>query len=194
MAHQFLCPRGHLLQADESSGGSQCRCPHCGILFIIPPPAGRPAAAAPDQAENIGDNDSPIEPFWEGATDSKQDSERFVNELFADAPPDEVEEEPVEALAGASSLAPDELLPVVCPKGHRLQAPRRMIGHEVVCTVCSRRFTLTEKHTWAYIVAKAEQTAARERRVAQIWLRWAITAAVLVVGTLVTLIVLSRFR
>lgn len=199
MAHQFLCPRGHLLQADESSGGAQCRCPHCGILFIIPPPMGRAVSAPPMQAELIGDDDSPVEPIWETESEAEQDSQSFVEELIADAQAVEADEEPSarpveEPIAPAFSPSPDDLLHVVCPKGHRLQAPRRTLGRDVLCTVCRRRFTLTEKHTWEHLAAKAAQNAARERRLAQMWLKCAIAAAVLVVGALATLIALSRFR
>jgi hypothetical protein len=42
MAFQFMCPKGHLLEGDESQGGQQCRCPQCGMVFIIPVP--EPAA------------------------------------------------------------------------------------------------------------------------------------------------------
>jgi Zn-finger nucleic acid-binding protein len=38
MAFQFMCPRGHLLEGDESQGGQQCRCPQCGMVFLIPMP------------------------------------------------------------------------------------------------------------------------------------------------------------
>lgn len=48
MAFQFMCPRGHLLEGDESQAGQQCRCPQCGMVFIIPTPA--PAAAAVQDA------------------------------------------------------------------------------------------------------------------------------------------------
>lgn len=39
MPFQFMCPRGHLLEGDESQAGHQCRCPQCGMMFIIPTPA-----------------------------------------------------------------------------------------------------------------------------------------------------------
>jgi len=40
MAFDFLCPNGHVLQADESAAGQPCNCPHCGAAFLIPQPAG----------------------------------------------------------------------------------------------------------------------------------------------------------
>jgi DNA-directed RNA polymerase subunit RPC12/RpoP len=56
MAFQFMCPRGHLLEGDESQGGQQCRCPQCGMVFIIPMPA--PAAVQeavlPEESEAAG--------------------------------------------------------------------------------------------------------------------------------------------
>lgn len=47
MAFQFTCPQGHLLEADPSFAGQQCTCPHCGMLFIIPPPPAQTAPLAP---------------------------------------------------------------------------------------------------------------------------------------------------
>ncbi|RIK81008.1 MAG: hypothetical protein DCC68_09715 [Planctomycetota bacterium] len=69
MAFQFMCPRGHLLEGDESQGGQQCRCPQCGMVFIIPMPA--PAAVyeavVPEESEAAfpgfgGAADEPAEP------------------------------------------------------------------------------------------------------------------------------------
>lgn len=47
MAFQFTCPQGHLLEADASLAGQQCTCPHCRMLFIIPPPPAQPMQHAP---------------------------------------------------------------------------------------------------------------------------------------------------
>ncbi|MEX2187594.1 MAG: hypothetical protein WD875_12400 [Pirellulales bacterium] len=56
MAFQFMCPRGHLLEGDESQGGQQCRCPQCGMVFIIPTPAPAPVqeAVLPEESAAAG--------------------------------------------------------------------------------------------------------------------------------------------
>lgn len=201
MAHQFLCPRGHLLQADESAGGAQCKCPHCGVLFIIPPPAGAATSVTPEPPHvDSAADDAPIAPLWETDPTEQLDA---TAQLGFSIPEDEPEEDPeavVEAEADpvietfVAPAAPDELLAVVCPKGHRLQAPRKTLGEEVLCTVCRRRFLLTREHTWEYLTQKAELNALRQRRLERMWLNWAITAAVLVVGALVALMVISKYR
>jgi DNA-directed RNA polymerase subunit RPC12/RpoP len=52
MAFQFMCPKGHLLEGEESQGGQQCRCPQCGMVFIIPTP--EPAAVLPEESSPAG--------------------------------------------------------------------------------------------------------------------------------------------
>ena len=47
MAFQFLCPQGHLLQAEESQAGQQCQCPYCQGLFLIPPAPQGPGSVPP---------------------------------------------------------------------------------------------------------------------------------------------------
>ncbi len=61
MAFQFMCPRGHLLEGDESQAGQQCRCPQCGMVFIIPTPAPAavqeavlPESALPEESSPAG--------------------------------------------------------------------------------------------------------------------------------------------
>ena len=36
MPMQFLCPQGHLLAGEPSQAGQPCKCPYCGIEFVIP--------------------------------------------------------------------------------------------------------------------------------------------------------------
>ncbi len=38
MAFEFLCPKGHVLEGDESQVGSECACPTCGCHFEVPAP------------------------------------------------------------------------------------------------------------------------------------------------------------
>jgi hypothetical protein len=43
MAFQFQCPRGDLLEGDESQAGQESQCPVCGMLFVVPQPIQAPA-------------------------------------------------------------------------------------------------------------------------------------------------------
>jgi len=58
MPFQFMCPQGHLLEAEESQAGQSCGCPICGAAFIIPsPPPGamvQPVIPAPTQSPAYG--------------------------------------------------------------------------------------------------------------------------------------------
>ncbi|MBI1902882.1 MAG: hypothetical protein HYS13_17430 [Planctomycetia bacterium] len=45
MPFQFYCPQGHLLVGEPFQAGQPCRCPMCGMTFVIPQPAvGYPGA------------------------------------------------------------------------------------------------------------------------------------------------------
>lgn len=52
MAFQFSCPKGHLLEADESQQGRPCVCPECGASFSVPR-AGE-ATIRPQVAQVVG--------------------------------------------------------------------------------------------------------------------------------------------
>ena len=201
MAFQFLCPGGHLLQGEESSAGSHCQCPHCGILFIIPQPLGRPSpsSGAPPEPPPEEGQDQPIEPIWE--RDSAGGTADAETQLGFVVPEDDKVEVPVQEeavhvaeLAGAADESENAILEVVCPKGHRLQAPRKTLGKDVLCTVCNRRFRLGHEHTVEYLEQRAQERALREQRTAKLWLGWAITAAVCVLLGLLALILWTRYR
>ena len=197
MAFQFLCPRGHLLQGEDSSAGSQCQCPHCGILFIIPQPLRRPSpssGAAPESPPDEG-QDQGIEPVWERDTPDAADPIAQLG--FAVPEDDEVVEPAVEDavdVGGAVDESENAILQVLCPKGHRLQAPRKTLGEDVLCTVCNRRFRLGREHTVEYLEQRAQERALQERRTAKLWIGWAITAAVCVLLGLLLLIIWTRYR
>lgn len=47
MTFQFLCPQGHLLQAEEWQTGQQSICPICHSVFLIPPALSAGASSGP---------------------------------------------------------------------------------------------------------------------------------------------------
>jgi hypothetical protein len=51
MSFQFLCPQGHLLQAELQHVGRECRCPFCGTACLIPwPYRPTPPPLAPERS------------------------------------------------------------------------------------------------------------------------------------------------
>ena len=80
---------------------------------------------------------------------------------------------------------------VVCPNGHQLETPREMLGQEALCPFCQVRFRLRLEDSVEYREEKAKERKRREIRASQLWLRWAIAAAVVVVLGLILLVILS---
>lgn len=80
---------------------------------------------------------------------------------------------------------------IACPNGHELETPREMLGQDVLCPHCNVQFRLREKDSVEYKRRKAQEIERRDRKAGQMWLNWAIVAAVLVVIGIVGLIVLS---
>jgi hypothetical protein len=191
MPFQFLCPQGHLLQADEAHMGLQTQCPQCGMLFIIPTvvapshaagaqPAGAqfpdmsalPAAEAPQS--------SPAEFFSliSGPTPADQSSTAggsspsFVAEP---GPAPKIEAEPL-------------ILHIPCPNGHELETPVDMLGQNVLCPHCGAQFHLRREDS---IEAQHEREL-REQRRGEAWFRWSIAAAVIVVIGLLAMIIIAN--
>ena len=72
-----------------------------------------------------------------------------------------------------------------------IDAPREMLDQEALCPFCQVQFRLRLQDSVEYREEKAKERARREMRAGQLWLRWAIAAAVVVVLGLVLLIVFS---
>lgn len=53
MAFQFLCPRGHLLEGDESQSGEQLQCPYCQTVFVVPAPDFHPPASSGESGQSF---------------------------------------------------------------------------------------------------------------------------------------------
>lgn len=192
MAFQFTCPHGHLLEADPSFAGQQCTCPHCGILFIIPPsPAPAPHMAAMQPGPMTPP--SPPMPYAQMPQPGPM--------AHAPAMPQPGPAEPALPQVGPNftanpvAAAPDvtkpaepEILHIPCPNGHELDTPREMLDQEVLCPHCGEQFLLREKDSVEYKQKKQAAAEAKERRRGKLWLNWAIAIAVLVLLGLVILI------
>ena len=65
-----------------------------------------------------------------------------------------------------------------------------MLGQEALCPFCQAQFRLRLEDSVEYREEKAKERALREIRAGQLWLRWAITAAVVVGFGLIVLMLL----
>jgi hypothetical protein len=191
MPFQFLCPQGHLLQADEAHMGLQTQCPQCGVLFIIPTIAPTsyvaetnpavtpyPGAGAPHEApasfsspqDYLGAIGSAPTEHVPAAGDSSAES------TGQPAPVPKIEAEPT-------------ILHIPCPNGHELETPVEMLGQDVLCPHCGAQFHLRQEDS---IEAQREREL-RELRRGEAWFRWSIAAAVIVlVGLLAMIIIANR--
>ena len=203
MAFQFTCPHGHLLSADESLGGQHCQCPHCGVVFVLPPPAGFPPAGfappnpfPPSQQLGFPQPGPPMQTPAPGMMPGAGPSS-LPADLLSELPtPPTGPGLPAGAGAfgGPASFgdALPELLHIPCPNGHELETPHEMLGQHVMCPFCQAQFMLAVEQSVEYKKRREMEQEALDERRGQLWFRWAIAFAVLVLIGLVALIVTSN--
>ncbi len=185
MRFQFLCPNGHLLEADITHAGMRCECPHCDILFVIPSASIEPCEAPADQADaplpgDTGEIEIPqIETVPEIGPPESEEESLVVVETDSITPP------PIR------ESADPEFVHVPCPKGHELRTPVEMLGQEALCPFCKARFQLRYEDSREYRAERARAEALREEKLGRLWLTWAIIAAVAVLGGFILMIVAS---
>ena len=203
MAFQFLCPQGHLLQADESEVGQQMQCPYCGGMFLVPQPlstaAPEPSPPAPPAFPEAGPQVPPEQPPKQPPFFQTPDAPAPSPEQQAPDFPG-IQTEPQGGQAPAAAGVPSEFkvltaadLPIVhiaCPNGHSMEAPQEMLGLEALCPFCQVQFRLRLEESVEYREEKAKEQERREIRAGQLWLRLAIAAAVVVVFGLILLMLL----
>jgi len=80
---------------------------------------------------------------------------------------------------------------IPCPNGHVFKTPESWIGRQMICPKCNEPFVLKLADSLEKRQERRRRQEAEEAKFAQTWLTRAIWAAVLVVGFLVSLIVLS---
>ncbi len=181
MAFQFMCPYGHLLQAEESQAGQQCQCPECGVMMLIPSPDGSdtPLDGAPGgvsaEAESSPQQNSDAFPTFSTAPD-----------FAAIGGVTPAGEAPVEAELPAQS---PKLLHIPCPRGHVLETPEEMVGQDALCPFCNLQFRLRFDDSLEHRREKEEEEARRQQRAAKAWLNWSIAAAVVVLFGVILLFI-----
>ena len=200
MAFQFLCPQGHLLQADASQMGCTINCPTCGVLFVVPtvttaaavqpviqvPPVAPPAPPATTESEPSGAD--PLDLNLRGRRGRRRaqldfgqsDDEEIVEQGL-------VEEDIPDLAAGNRPVfgGPDSALRLVhlhCPKGHELITPLDTMGQEVLCPHCGEQFLLRNQDTVEYKTKHQLKEDIREQKLGRKWLIMAIFVGVLVLA------------
>ncbi|HUT90514.1 MAG TPA: hypothetical protein VMY37_13515 [Thermoguttaceae bacterium] len=185
MAFQFLCPQGHLLQADESQVGRQMQCPYCGGMFLVPQPLPTAAPDPPPPAPPASPEAGPQAPPAQSPAQPPFFQPRDIE--AATFQPAAAGAEPEPQVPTAADLP---IVHVVCPNGHSLETPQDMLGQEALCPFCRVQFRLRLEDSVEYREEKAREQKRREIRAGQLWLRWAIAAAVVVVFGLIVLMFL----
>lgn len=184
MTFQYTCPQGHLLEGDAAQAGQQVQCPTCGVLLVVPAvtqpaaptvaPAAPPVAAVPlETAETVTPTES---------------SGRF--DPFADVGPSGGRAGAIlDGLAGGGdgTATGPKMVHVPCPAGHILETPQDTMGQTVMCPHCGQMFDLQMKNTLEFKRDKQRIDDKRIRRSSELWMRWAIAAAILIVIGLIVI-------
>jgi hypothetical protein len=76
---------------------------------------------------------------------------------------------------------------ILCPSGHPLEVTREMLGSPAQCPLCGKQFRLRWENSLEYRQRRARQLESQDAKSGQVWLAWAILAAVGILGGLVLL-------
>ena len=180
MTFQFMCPKGCLLEGDESDMGETIDCPDCGITFVIPTVEDKPAAtdvsAAPPRrrladleqmaaAEN--DAASALPQIMQGDAEGGE---------FAPFQPRQVDAGP-------------RILHIPCPScRHVLETPDDMLDIDALCPHCGQQFHLLYSESLEGQHEQQEKFAAIDRKEGKKWFTIAIVAGIVVALMLVIMI------
>lgn len=181
MAFQFMCPYGHLLQAEESQSGQQCQCPECGVMMLIPAPM--ETSPAPDLEPAGPASGEEASPPPNGADAPAFTTAPDFSHIGGVGPTTEA---PAEAELPAQT---PKLLHIPCPQGHVLETPEEMVGQDALCPFCNLQFRLRYDDSLEHRREKEEEEARRQQRAAKAWLNWSIAAAVVVLLGVILLFV-----
>lgn len=197
MAFRFLCPRGHLLQGDESQTGQRCKCPYCHSQFLVPQASGIPrpdhlpvASALGGDAPSVDDpaRAQPAAGPPEPPPDETVPEIRTGGKVGTDSPAE------VAAQLGLVDAQQRDLLHIACPKGHVLETPREMLGQRAMCPYCQAEFRLRLEDSQEHRRQTAERRQRQEQKLGKAWMHRAIVSAVLVILALVLMIAMAVWR
>jgi hypothetical protein len=193
MVFQFLCPRGHLLQADELQAGQHCKCPCCQAEFLVPRASRDPRPDHLPVARAETPDRSPVEGDLAVPAPESPPAEETLPEIRTRT---KVGADPVEVAAqlGLADAWRESLLHIPCPRGHVLETPRDMLGQDAMCPHCQTEFRLRVEDSQEYQREKAEQRERREQTLGKAWLHWAIATAVVVLLGVILVVVVAAYR
>ncbi len=80
---------------------------------------------------------------------------------------------------------------IPCPNGHILETPEDMLDQDVLCPFCETQFTLRKFQSVEETEKRERERAIRDERAGQLWLKWAIGIAAVVILGLIVLIAIS---
>jgi len=92
--------------------------------------------------------------------------------------------------------APEELRiwHIPCPNGHVLETPEDMLDQDVLCPYCEKQFTLRKFQSVEETEKRERERAIREERAGQLWLKWAIGIAAVVILGIIVMIAISASK
>lgn len=92
--------------------------------------------------------------------------------------------------------APEEskLWHIPCPNGHILETPEDMLDQDVLCPYCETQFTLRKFQSVEETEKRERERAIREERAGQLWLKWAIGIAAVVILGVIVMIAISASK
>ena len=82
-------------------------------------------------------------------------------------------------------------LHVPCPSGHTLEVTRDILGQEVLCPYCRKRFLPLWEKSLEYRREKAKQRMREENQLGRLWLTLAIVATIMVLGIVIAVIAIA---
>ncbi|MHC4178883.1 MAG: hypothetical protein ACYSWU_15330 [Planctomycetota bacterium] len=192
MEFQFICPRGHRLQGDESQTGQHCKCPYCESEFLVPQPSRDPRPDHLPVAHAETGGPAPAHDQPPPASEPAVGGESFP--AIRTGPQAGGDPADVAAQLGFGDARQMDLLHIPCPNGHLLETPRDMLGQDAMCPHCRAQFRLQFEESQEYQREKAEQRERRERKLGKAWLHWAIATAVVVVLGVIFMVAFAVYR
>jgi hypothetical protein len=194
MIFQFSCPNGHVLSTDDTQQGLQCTCPQCQVVFLIPYLQGAgvqqapvsAAVSAPAPSKPASRTIAPSAPASKPAADSfgggslgdllggGGDAQNNLSSLLGGGGG---------GLGGGGDLLSESIVHLIpCPKCKQdLETPDNMLDQEAACPYCGKQFVLRYVNSREAIEKREHEQAIIDARRGELWLRWSIVFAVIVI-------------
>lgn len=83
---------------------------------------------------------------------------------------------------------------IPCPNGHILETPQDMLDQDVLCPYCETQFTLRKFQSVEETERREKERAIRDERAGQLWLKWSIGIAVVVIVGIIVMIAISASK